>query len=114
MRCTFGTFAAKVSGEVFDGGVECGVGVFAGEKREKIGTKGIKFVGHGVDPLTLCALDAEMRSVVSRGAQEREPSLRDSGGLGQAGYLTPAPAGPGPLCHLPMDLGNLWRGSVLS
>ena len=66
MRCTFGTFAAEVSGEVFDGGVEGGVGVFAGKKREKIGTKGIKFVGHEIGPLTLCALDAEMRLVVSR------------------------------------------------
>jgi hypothetical protein len=31
------------------------VGVFTGEEREKIGTKGAKFVGHGVAPLRLCA-----------------------------------------------------------
>ena len=54
MRSTLGAFAAEVNGEVFDGGVEGGVGVFTGEEREKIGTKGAKFVGHGVAPLSLC------------------------------------------------------------
>jgi len=115
MRSTLGAFAAQVSGEIFEGRVEGGVGVFAGEEREKIGTKGVKFVGHGIRPLTLRALDAGMRLVVSRAVQERrKPSLRDSGCLRRAGYLTPAPAGPGLLCLQPMDLGNLWRGSVLS
>ena len=65
-------FAAQVSGEVFDGGVEGGVGVFAGEEREKITTKGVKFVGHSTRPLTLRALDAGMRLVVSRGCKEQE------------------------------------------
>jgi len=93
MRSTLGAFAAEVGGEVFDGGVEGGVGVFAGEEREKIGTKGAKLVGHGIRPLRLCALDARMRLVVSRGVQEKEGVVASRLRLCAPGRLFNADAG---------------------
>ena len=50
MGSAFGTFAAEVGWKILDGGVECRVGVFAREERDKIGTQGLQFVGHGVGP----------------------------------------------------------------
>ena len=50
MRRAFGALPAKIRGKVFYGGVEGGMSVFAGEKREKIGAQGFEIVAHCVSP----------------------------------------------------------------